>query len=215
MRRSRFSQLLGLAACLGLGAVVLAGTEAIATCYGVNVSLNRCYAYVSWYAGQKAWTCDTPAGKWCQRVNPNGFPYTPVTFRNWGSYSEVKPAADAWNAGYTSTTAGNSLYLHPTTNSVNDIDIENVNFGASGFWAVTDMPYTSTSNGCLPRNSMRIRMNTYYLSGSTTRRKHTALHEFGHAIGLGHTSQSHVMNPNLGIYTLTDCDDKGCDSLYP
>lgn len=216
MRRYRFSQMLSLAVGLALGAVVLAGTAARAVCYSPNTSLNQCYAYVSWYAGQQASTCSTPAGKWCQRVNPTGnFAYTPITFRNWGSYSEIKTAADAWNAGYTSTTYGNSIYLHPTTNSVNDIDIENVNAGATGWWGITDMPYTSTQNGCLPRGSIRIRMNTYYISGSSSRRMHTALHELAHGFGLGHTSQSHVMNPKLGISTLTDCDKKGCDSLYP
>jgi hypothetical protein len=216
MKRTRFLQLLGLAAVLGLGVVVFAGTEARAACYGANVSLNRCYSWISWYSGTKAYTCDTPQAKWCQRVNPTGtFAYTPVTMRNWGSYSEVATAANLWNESRTSTTAENSLYLHFTTNSTNDIDVENINAGATGWWGITDMPYTSASNGCLPRGSMRVRMNTYYISGSSSRRMHTALHEIAHAFGLGHTSQSHVMNPQLGISTLTDCDKKGVDSLYP
>lgn len=216
MRRSRFSQLLGFAAVLGLGVVVFAGTEAQAACYGSNVSLNRCYAYVSWYSGLQGSTCDTPQAKWCQRVNPTGtFAYTPVTMRNWGSYSEIQTAADLWNAGQTSATAGNSLYLHLTSNSTNDIDVENINAGASGWWGITDMPYTVASNGCLPRGSIRIRMNTYYLSGSYHARMHTSLHELGHGFGLGHTSQAHVMNPNGAYSTLTDCDKMGADSLYP
>jgi hypothetical protein len=139
MRRSLFSQLLGFAAVLGLGVVVFAGTEARAACYGGNVSLNRCYAYVSWYSGLQGSTCDTPQAKWCQRVNPTGtFAYTPVTMRNWGSYAEIKTAADLWNAGQTPATAGNSLYLHLTSNSTNDIDVENINAGATGWWGDGD-----------------------------------------------------------------------------
>ena len=216
MRKFRFSQLLSLAGFLGLGAGVLSGTEARATCYSPNTSVNQCYVYVSWNSGTQGWNCTTQQGKWCQRVNPTGtFAYTPITYRNWGSYTEVKTAAELWTAAQTSTTAGNSIYLQPSTASVNDIDFENGNFGANGWWGLTTMPGKVASGGCLPRSSINIKMNTYYLSASSTRRMHTALHEFGHGFGLGHTSQSHVMNPNLGISVLTDCDKKGCDSLYP
>src|SRR5688572_16294399 len=98
MSRFRASQLLSLAAVLGLGVVMFAGTEARAACYGTNVSLNLCYAYVSWYSGSQGSTCDTPQAKWCQLVNPTGtFAYTPVTVRNLGSYSEVQTAMDLWN----------------------------------------------------------------------------------------------------------------------
>jgi hypothetical protein len=206
--------LLSLAAVLGLGVVGFAGTEAQAYCGAVNENLNRCYAYVSWYSGMQGKTCDTPQAKWCQRVNPSGFPYTPVTMRNWGSFSEIKTAADLWNAGQTSTTAGNSLYLHLTTNSTNDIDVENVYDTSKVWWAITDMPYAVASNGCMPRGSIRIRMNSYHLNTSA-RRMHTSLHELGHGFGLGHSSQSVVMNPNGSVSSLTNCDKLGCDSLYP
>jgi hypothetical protein len=198
---------------------VLTGTQARAYCNPPNQPIPQCYAYVSWRANYHGYNCSTPQGKWCDRVNPSGsFWYTQISFRNWGSYSEVKTAADAWNAGYTSTTYGNSIYLFPTTNSVNDIDLETANYGATPWWGVTTMPgkVTNPTTGCFPDNSINIKLNSYHIGGSSARRMHTALHEFGHGFGLGHTSSTlYVMNATQGVSTLTDCDKKGVDSLYP
>lgn len=219
MKKSKISLAVLFTAVVGLGSVVLSEGDA-KSAYCTTGSISACYSYFSFLQSK---TCDYKNAKWCERVNPTGtFWYTKVDYRNWGSYSEVGWAAEKWNAGYVSGYGGNSLGFIASTASSNDVDIENVYNSSVAWWGIATMPggvntknTSGTSDDCFNANAGNVKLNTYHIGGSAFRRRHTALHELGHEIGLGHVSTSHNMNPNGSKDVLDDCDELGAETLYP
>ncbi|HEX2569129.1 MAG TPA: M12 family metallo-peptidase [Polyangia bacterium] len=162
-------------------------------------------------------TCYLLAGpRWCQLATggPYGH-YTPVNAYNHTSYTAINTSWNDWNyppAGQ----ATNSLYI--TTDNVNnynhDIDYDRVSNSGVAWWGYTT--YSNTGS-CLNRGSAHIQMNGYYIDGNTSRQLITAIHETGHAIGLGHVCTcAAAMVPclNCGLSNLAPCDAQGANALY-
>jgi predicted Zn-dependent protease len=61
-----------------------------------------------------------------------------------------------------------------------------------------------------------IYFNTYFMDGyNTTRRRHVALHELGHALGLAHSFGGQVMQPTVGsIQYLQNHDKSDYNTLW-
>jgi hypothetical protein len=113
------------------------------------------------------------------------------------------------------------LVVTGTTFSNADVQVFDADYGDFNVWGWVWCPPTSWTSGSHPYKACRpqwLRFNLYYLTAFDTQleRRYMACHEFGHTLGLRHTSDTaSCMKANVALVTtLTTHDISHINAVY-